>query len=214
MQKGDFVVIDYVARIKDGRVFDVTKEEIAKEEGIYNKNVVFEPKTVVVGAEQVIRGLDKALLEMKVSEERDIEISPEDAFGRRNGALIVKIPLREFRKHGIFPKIGIKIEVNERWAIVRNVSSGRVTLDFNHPLAGKTLEYKVKILEKLEKSEKKLRNLLRFMGLREAEVEVSDEKFKVKFKNVKRGTEKNLEKMVRERIEEFIPEIEEIEFEF
>jgi FKBP-type peptidyl-prolyl cis-trans isomerase 2 len=70
MNKGDFVVIDYLAKVKaTGEYFDTTDEEKARELGLYQEDKTFKPVTVVVGANHVIEGLDEALEEMDVGEE-------------------------------------------------------------------------------------------------------------------------------------------------
>ena len=69
MKDGDFVTIDYVARVKDsGEIFDLTKEDLAKKEGVYKEKVEYKPVTFIVGANFVIRGLDEALHKMKVGD--------------------------------------------------------------------------------------------------------------------------------------------------
>jgi len=75
MQKGDFVEIDYVAKIMEtNKVFDTTMEDKAKEYQIYKESFKYEPIKIVVGAEYVIKGMDEALYKMNVGEERSIEI--------------------------------------------------------------------------------------------------------------------------------------------
>jgi len=67
MEKGDFIRIDYVGRIKDTReIFDLTNEEVAKNEKIFNPDVKYKPVPIIVGEKFVIKGLDEELLKMSV----------------------------------------------------------------------------------------------------------------------------------------------------
>ncbi|MCS7123542.1 MAG: FKBP-type peptidyl-prolyl cis-trans isomerase, partial [Candidatus Aenigmarchaeota archaeon] len=71
MNTGDFVYIDYVGRIKDtGEIFDLTKEDLAKKEGIYKPEIKYKPIPIIVDAKFILSGLNKALKEMKVGEKR------------------------------------------------------------------------------------------------------------------------------------------------
>ncbi|ODS37388.1 MAG: hypothetical protein A7315_13550 [Candidatus Altiarchaeales archaeon WOR_SM1_79] len=82
-----FIKISYTGKVKDtGAVFDTSDAKVAKEEGLEKKGRVFKSLPLVVGAGQVITGLDEALEKMKEGDEKSIEISPEKAFGKRNPA--------------------------------------------------------------------------------------------------------------------------------
>ncbi|HDM22478.1 MAG TPA: peptidylprolyl isomerase [Methanomicrobia archaeon] len=210
MQKGDFVEIDYVAKIAEtDQVFDTTMEDKARKYKIYKENFKYEPIRVVVGAEYVIKGMDEALFKMNVGEEKTIEVPPEKGFGRRDPKLIVKVPLREFRKHNITPKPGIRIEINGRWATVRNVNSGRVNLDFNHFLAGKTLIYDIKINSKIEDIHEKIKILMKLNIGSELRYDLKDGLLEVEErKNIDNILKDNLIKAVKE----YIPEIKEVKY--
>jgi len=205
MQNGDFIEIDYVARIMEtNKVFDTTMEDKAKKYKIYKENFKYEPIKIVVGAGYVIKGMDEALYKMNVGEEKSIEIPPEKGFGRRDPKLIVKVPLREFRKHKVTPRPGIRIEINGRWATVRNASSGRVNLDFNHFLAGKTLIYDIKINSKIDDINEKIKILMKLNIGAELEYLLEDEDLKIKNKkDIDDILKENLLKAVRD----YIPEI-------
>jgi peptidylprolyl isomerase len=160
-EKGDFVLIDYVARIAEtGEVFDTTLEEISRREGIYKEGEIYEPKLVVIGEGWVLKTLDEALLNLELEKTATIEIPPEKGFGNRDPDKVKMYPLRKFLAQGITPRVGMRIEVNGKMATVRSVGAGRVQLDFNPPLAGKTLIYEVTIKKKLETFEEKIRALI------------------------------------------------------
>lgn len=161
IRKGDFILINYVAKVKEeDKVIDTNIEEEAKKAGIYDENKVYEPKLVIVGEGWVIKGLDEALEKFEVGEEKELEIPPEKAFGVRDPKKVRVIPAKELSHRGIIPRVNMRVEVNGKTAIIRSVGGGRVVLDFNHPLAGKTIVYKVKVIKKIETIEDKIRELV------------------------------------------------------
>ncbi len=160
LSEGDFVLIEYTVRVKEtGNVVDTTSEEIARREGIYDSNRLYGPVLVVIGRRWVIQGLDDALKELDVGVEKEIVVPPEKAYGLRDPGKIRVFSIREFRRRGIDVKIGDAIDFGGQTGIVKSITGGRVVVDFNHPLAGKTLVYKVKVLKKLEEPVEKLKAL-------------------------------------------------------
>jgi len=162
----DFVYIDYIGKVKDtGEVFDTTIEE-AKKANIYNKETKYAPKLVILGEHNVIQGLEEALYQMNPGEEKEIEIPPEKAYGPRDNTKVKTISLGELRRQGInpYPNMVVRLS-NGSLAVVKSVSGGRVILDLNHPLAGKTLVYKVKVVKVLENESDKIKALIeRWLG--------------------------------------------------
>ncbi|MCS7115454.1 MAG: peptidylprolyl isomerase [Candidatus Bathyarchaeota archaeon] len=161
LQKGDFIILDYVAKVKEtGEVFDTTLEETAKKERLYREGEIYEPKLVVVGEGWVLKALDEGLTTMDVGKPATIEIPPEKAFGARDPEKVKRIPLRQLTSKGITPTLGMRLEYEGKIAIVRAIGAGRVLLDFNPPLAGKTLVYEVTVQKKLETREEKIAALI------------------------------------------------------
>lgn len=94
--KGDFILIDFVAKIKEtGEIFDLTIEEIAKKENIYREDEIYEPMLVVFGEGWILEGLEEELIKMNPGEQKIIELPPEKAFGSRDPSKIKVIPARE-----------------------------------------------------------------------------------------------------------------------
>ena len=161
VSKGDFVLVDYTGRVKDtGEVFETTVEEVAKEAGIHSEGRRYGPRLVIVGEGWVLKGLDEGLEGLKVGEKTVIEVPPEKGFGPRNPDDVKTIPYRVLRSRGIVPRIGMKVEVDGREAVVRAVGAGRVRVDFNPPLAGRTLVYEVVVREKVEGDVEKIKALI------------------------------------------------------
>ena len=103
MKEGDFVRIDYVGRIKgSGEIFDLTKEDVARKNGIYNPNMNYKPVPIIIGARMVIKGLEDALKRAKAYIQAGAGIvaysSPEKEYQEtlnKAGALFKAIELAE-----------------------------------------------------------------------------------------------------------------------
>ena len=174
-KKGDFLLIDYVARVSEtGKVFDTTIEDVARKEGIYREGAPYEPMLVVIGEGWILKALDEKLVDLELGKKATIEIPPEKAFGERDPNKIRLYSLRKLRAQGITPQVGMQVQVDGRLATVRTVGSGRVLLDFNPPLAGKTLIYEVTVQKKLSTSREKILSLIH-----RRIPQVEQEKFKV-----------------------------------
>jgi peptidylprolyl isomerase len=161
LQKGSFIVIDYTAKVKEnGEVFDTTSEEIAKKEHLYKEGEIYEPKLVVIGESWVLKALDDSLTTMEIAKSTSVEIPQDKAFGARDPEKVKRVPLKQLLAKDITPGLGMRVEYGGKMATVRAIGAGRVLLDFNPPLAGKTLVYEVVIKKKLEKDEERVAALI------------------------------------------------------
>jgi peptidylprolyl isomerase len=157
LQKGDFILIDYVAKVKEtNEVFDTTKDGVAKKEHLHKEGQIHEPELVVVGEGWVLKALDEALATMEVNKPETVEISPEKGFGQRDPEKIKRVSIKQLYAKEINPVVGARIEYQGKNATIRSVGAGRVLLDFNPPLAGRTLIYDVTITNKLDTAEQKI----------------------------------------------------------
>ena len=182
IQKSDFIFVDYTGKVKEtGDVFDTTSEETAKENKLYKEGDLYEPRLVVAGEGWLLKALDEALLTFKLKKKENVEIPPEKAFGNRDPEKVKLVPIRRLASRGLNPRMGEQIEYDKRLATVRTIGSGRVTLDFNPPLAGKTLVYEVTVNKKLKTAEEKISALIH---RRISAVEVEKFDFKVVKANV------------------------------
>jgi FKBP-type peptidyl-prolyl cis-trans isomerase 2 len=172
MKPGDFVQVDYVGRIKDtGEVFDLTKKDVAKKENIFNPKFLYKPVVLIVGSDFIIKGLDEALKSMKVGEKKSVDIPVEKGFGERKPDLIKTIPLSKFKEQDTKPYPGAVVSVGNLKGRVVSVDGGRVKIDFNHPLAGKTLEYELEIKSEVKERPEKIKAIFKyFTGIDEVEV--------------------------------------------
>jgi len=158
LQKGDFILINYTAKVKEtNEVFDTTIEETAKKEHLHKEGEIYEPKLVVIGEGWVLKTLDENLTTMKLNKATSVEIPPEKAFGPRDPEKIKRVPLKQLLAKDVHnPTIGMRIEYGGKNATIRSIGAGRVLLDFNPPLAGKTLVYEVTVNKKLKANEEKI----------------------------------------------------------
>ena len=136
IKKGDKIRVDYTGTLEDGTVFDTSDGK--------------EPLEFEVGSGQIIKGFDEAVVGMKNGEEKEVIIKPEDAYGEANPELQKKIPKSQLPE-GQEPKPGMTLAIatpDGRQVPVKisEVSDTDITIDLNHPLAGKTLTFKIKIV--------------------------------------------------------------------
>jgi peptidylprolyl isomerase len=178
LQKGDFILIDYVAKVKEtNEVFDTTKDDVSKKEHLHKEGELYEPKLVVIGESWVLKALDDELANMDVNKPQTVEIPADKGFGQRDPEKIKRVPIKQLYAKEINPTIGARIEFQGKMATVRSIGAGRVLLDYNPPLAGRTLVYDVTVTSKLEKPEEKIGALIH------RRVPVVDlEKFKITLK--------------------------------
>jgi peptidylprolyl isomerase len=161
LKKGDFIFVDYTGRVKEtGDVFDTTVEEAAKNAGIFKSGDIYRPRLIVVGEGWMLKAVDERLTQLDAGKTDTIEVPPDKAFGHRDSEKVKMVPVRRLRAKGITPRLGMQLEVNGKSAVVRTIGSGRVQLDFNPPLADKTLVYEIKVLEKLKTRIKKIKALI------------------------------------------------------
>jgi len=179
IREGDFVIVDYVARVEEtGEIVDLTLEDVAKKEKIYREDGIYKPKLVIVGEGWFIKGFEEGLIGLEVGKKAEIKVPPEKGFGERDPKKIKVVPIREFRKSGITPRPGMRVTINGKVGTIHTVTSGRVRVDFNHPLAGKTIIYEVYVRKKLTDDLEKIKAIIgrRLRG-------IDEEKFEVKIEN-------------------------------
>ncbi len=143
MNEGDFIEFDYVGKTNEGIVFDTTIEDIGKKFGIKH---TFKPIILCLGQGQLLKGLELALIGKELGK-HIIKLEAKDAFGKKDAKLIQLVPLSKFLKDGLKPVPGMQVNIDGQIATIKRVSSGRVVVDFNHPMAGLELTYEVNVLK-------------------------------------------------------------------
>jgi len=109
------------------------------------------PLEATIGNKKILTGLENGLLGMRVGEEKTITVQPKDAYGEVDAKAVKEFPKSAMPK-GEEPKVGMVLQAQapdgETFpAVITAIKDDKVVLDFNHPLAGKTLVFKVKVLE-------------------------------------------------------------------
>jgi len=161
ISKGDIIRLEYDAWVVEtGALFDTTNAEKAKEANIFNENVTYVPIPMLLGGGRTFPGLEDALEGAEVGVENEVVIPPEKAAGQRDPKLVELHPVREFVKQKIEPRVGMEVSMKNRMGTIMAVTTGRVRVDFNRPLAGKSLRYKFKVLSKIEAPEDRIKAVL------------------------------------------------------
>jgi FKBP-type peptidyl-prolyl cis-trans isomerase SlyD len=132
----DLVVsLDYTLRLDDGQVVDTSAGR--------------EPLEFLQGRSQIVAGLEQALYGMYVGDEKDVVVPPEDGYGVRNPDAFQELPMNVFPSDiTLEPGMGLQLMDDSgelMLAFVAEVRPDSVRLDFNHPLAGTTLYFNVKV---------------------------------------------------------------------
>ena len=133
---GKLVKAHYTLTV-DGKVVDSSKGK--------------EPLQFKVGSKQMIPGFEKAIIGMKVGEKKSFKVSPKDGYGIEDPKAFQNVPKNRL-PHEMTPKAGMLLRVKgkdgrEFTARISEVRKDMVVLNFNHPLAGKTLNFDVEIVE-------------------------------------------------------------------
>ena len=135
-KKGDTVSVEYTGKLETGEVFDSSKGR--------------EPLEFEVGAHSVIKGFEDGVVGMEIGEEKDIDISSEEGYGPKNDNYVKELPKESVPKDLELKKgmiLMFKREDGMRIpAVVQDIKNDTILVDFNHPLAGKNLKFKVKLL--------------------------------------------------------------------
>jgi len=137
INNGMFAAVHYTGKLAGGEIFD------SSENG--------DPLEFEIGSESVIPEFEKQIVMMNIGEEKEFLVKAGDAYGEYSDTYIEKVPLSEM-KNFLEPKEGLVIEVMmpdgmHHPAKIKSVTESDVELDFNHPLAGKDLMFKVKLVE-------------------------------------------------------------------
>ena len=183
VEAGDIVMVEYDAWVEDSKeLFDTTNEAVAKDNDVFNEKMVYGPQPLIVGKGRLFPGLDEHMVKAEVGKEYEVLIPPEKAAGVRDPKLVELHPVREFLKQEIEPMVGLEVTVKNRPGHITAVTAGRVRVDFNNKLAGRTLKYKYKVVSKPTKP-KELAELILKMSYGTSEgfdIEHHGKDFKVK----------------------------------
>ena len=173
LEEGDFVLLKMTAKTQKGKIFRVSSEEDAKKAGIYEeekaKQGYYTPEFVIVGKTGFLNeGLTETLKEMNFFEKKSVRIPPTKAFGKRDPQKIERIGIAKFRKlnDGKNPEFG-QDYTNKKGqrGVVSNIIQGKVVIDYNHPLAGQSVDYNLEVIDKIEEFNEKIEYFMVSKGI-------------------------------------------------
>jgi len=135
--KGNTVKVHYTGKLQDGTVFDSSENR--------------EPLQFTLGDGNMIKGFDAAVHGMAVGEDKSITIPSAEAYGDKKDEMMVDIP-KEQVPADIKPEVGMDLSIQNQNGQpmpvkVVHVDEEKITLDANHPLAGKDLIFDIKLVE-------------------------------------------------------------------
>ncbi len=172
VKNGDFIKIDYTESV-DEQVIATTDEAKAKEKGIYDQESQYGPHLIVVGAGQLVKGFEDDLIGKEIGYSGKVEIPPEKAFGTHDPSKVESVPITRFKEEK--PLVGMRVGVEGKYGVVTRIIGRKVTIDFNHPLADKTIVYEYKILEMVEDQQEKLKSLIKTFARMEFESKIEND---------------------------------------
>jgi FKBP-type peptidyl-prolyl cis-trans isomerase 2 len=165
-KKGDLVLIEYTGRVAStGQAFDTTDGSLARSEGIFDESARYGAKLALFGHKAIMQGLEEAIAAAPMGRSEDFMISPDKAFGKKLPGLVRMMPEKEFARQGVVPVAGMTITLDGVAARVKSVTSGRVVVDFNHPLAGESVLYSLKVTELISDPRKKIEAIASSLGV-------------------------------------------------
>ena len=173
VEEGDFVLLKMTARTQKGKVFRVSTEEDARKAGIYEeeraKQGHYTPEFIIVGKPGFLNeGLTDTIQDMNYFEKKSVRIPPTKAFGKRDPQKIERIGIAKFRKlnEGKNPEYGQDFTNKKgQRGVVSNIMQGKVIIDYNHPLAGQSIDYNLEIIDKIEGFNEKIEYFMISKGI-------------------------------------------------
>ena len=137
VKHGDTVKIHYTGKLEDGTIFDTSAKR--------------DPLQFIIGAGQVVSGFEQAIVGMNPSESKTVKVPADKAYGPHREEMVLVVDRNKIPKN-------LKLELGQELQIpqedgqktivaVTNISESSVTLDANHPLAGKDLTFDIQLIE-------------------------------------------------------------------
>ena len=137
IKAGDTISVNYTGKLENGEVFDTSEGR--------------EPLTFTVGAGQLIKGFDDAVIGMKEGDTKSITVTPEEGYGEHRKELVIDMPKTNIPAD-MDLSIGLPVNLidqsgNPIPAVVTEILDDVVKMDVNHPLAGRTLVFDIEIVQ-------------------------------------------------------------------
>jgi len=156
---GDFVRLEYTARTaEDEHLVDTTDGDLAAEEGIDDEGREFGPRTIVLGEGHIFDPVEEALVGTEVGDSGTATVSPEEGFGEYDDDEVRTVSAGKIPEDDRYP--GNQVTIDGEQGFVETIIGGRARVDFNHPLAGDTLEYEWEVAGTVDDREERAEELL------------------------------------------------------
>ena len=163
-QPGDYVELQYTIHTEpedeeeEGRIVDTTRQEVAEEEGIDDEEHDFEPETIQLGEGHVFESVDEDIQGREVGASAVVSVSPEEAFGEFDPDEVQTVAADKIPEDDRYP--GAQVTVDGEQGYLETIIGGRARVDFNHPLAGETLEYEYEVIDQITDEEEQAKSEL------------------------------------------------------
>lgn len=136
-KEGDTVQVHYTGKLKDGTVFDTSDER--------------EPLSFKIGEQRVIPGFEEAVVGMEPGDTKTEELPPGQAYGEHREDMVMELE-RDQLPDNLEPKVGQQLQLRmqngqEVPVVITELAEESVTIDANHPLAGKDLVFEIELVE-------------------------------------------------------------------
>jgi FKBP-type peptidyl-prolyl cis-trans isomerase 2 len=189
IKEKDFVEIEFTGKISNtNEIFDTNIKADAEKANLNTKNI--KPFVLSVGEKMLPEELDKDLVGKDLNKEYTLDLSPENAFGKRNPQMVKMIPTKYFHEQKIDPVRGMQLALDGQLVKVLSSDKGRTLVDFNNPLAGKSVTYTYKINKIVTDQKEKIDALQEFLFRK-----IFD--FKIDSNTIKFDVEKQFEPFVK-----------------
>jgi FKBP-type peptidyl-prolyl cis-trans isomerase 2 len=138
VEKGNNVKVHYTGTLEDGQQFDSSRDR-------------GETLNFTVGTGQMIAGFDEALMGMAIGEVKDVTLSPEKAYGERSEEAVMSVSRQNFPEDFVV-EIGAMVQGSTAQGMpiqaqIVGEDEENIVLDMNHPLAGKSLNFNIELVE-------------------------------------------------------------------
>ena len=136
-KNGDTVKVHYTGKLEDGTVFDTSTKR--------------DPLQFTISEGRLIPGFEQAVVGMNLGESKTTKISADKAYGPHREEMVLEVERNQFPEH-LKPKVGEQLQIRQAdgqtmVVMVTDISESSVTLDANHPLAGKDLTFDIQLIE-------------------------------------------------------------------
>ncbi|MBI4154655.1 FKBP-type peptidyl-prolyl cis-trans isomerase [Candidatus Woesearchaeota archaeon] len=206
IKKGDFLELDYIGKLTNGQVFDLTNRDDAEKFNLLDKNAEYKPRIICIGENEILKPIDDFLIGKDTGKSYTLEIKKENTKWKRDSSLIKVINSNALKQQNIKPYPGMSLVIDNLIARVVSVSGGRLVVDFNHPLADKDVVYELRPLKIVDDVNEKLKAVM-FSHFSYHE--------NIEFKNGKVtlfNIPKEFQDKVEKRLKELVKEVKTVEF--